>query len=65
MIECAGDPTYVRVLAEFAQRMFTWRARHAERTLTHLSATPNGLVDRRDLLSASTVGGRLFLAERT
>ena len=52
LVNCAADPAYVRVVAEYAQRMLTWRMRHAERTLTHLSATPNGLVDRRVLLPA-------------
>jgi arylsulfatase A-like enzyme len=52
-VNCAADPGYVRIVAEYTQRMLTWRMRHAERTFTHLSATPRGLADRRDLLPAS------------
>lgn len=43
----AGDPAYAGLLAEAQGRMLSWRMRHAERTLTHLCATPDGLVDRR------------------
>jgi len=43
----AGDPGYAALLTEAASRMLTWRMRHADRTLTHLCATPEGLVDRR------------------
>ena len=35
------------LLAEAQARMLSWRMRHADRTLTHLCATPAGLVDRR------------------
>lgn len=43
----AGDPAYASLLTEAASRMLSWRMRHADRTLTHLCATPEGLVDRR------------------
>ena len=35
------------LLSEARDRMLSWRLRHADRTLTHLCATPEGLVDRR------------------
>jgi arylsulfatase A-like enzyme len=43
----AGDPLYAGLLTEAAQRMLSWRMRHADRTLTYLCATPKGLADRR------------------
>jgi arylsulfatase A-like enzyme len=43
----AADPAYAPLLAEAAARMLSWRMRHADRTLTHLCATPDGLADRR------------------
>ena len=42
----AGDPAYRDLLAHAAQRMLSWRMAHAERTLTHLSTSPGGLIDR-------------------
>ncbi len=46
MRNVAGDPAYAGLLAHAAGRMLSWRLKHADRTLTHLCATPNGLVDR-------------------
>jgi arylsulfatase A-like enzyme len=43
----ASDPAYAGVLAEATSQMLDWRMTHADRTLTHLCATPDGLVDRR------------------
>lgn len=43
----ATDPAYAPLLREAAGRMLSWRMRHADRTLTHLCATPTGLADRR------------------
>ncbi len=43
----AADPAYAGLLAEARSRMLSWRMRHADRTLTHLCATPAGLTDRR------------------
>jgi len=42
----AGNPAYTALLAEAAQHMLSWRMAHAERTLTHLSTTRDGLMDR-------------------
>ncbi len=46
MRNVAGDPAYRHLLAEAAQRTLSWRLAHADRTLTHLCASPSGLVDR-------------------
>ena len=43
----ADDPAHAGLLNEARGRMLSWRLRHADRTLTHLCATPAGLVDRR------------------
>ena len=42
----AGDPAYATLMTDAAGRMLSWRMRHADKTLTHLCTTPNGLVDR-------------------
>jgi arylsulfatase A-like enzyme len=42
----AVDPAHAGVVRDYAQRMLSWRMRHADRTLTHYRATPNGLEDR-------------------
>lgn len=44
----AEDPAYAGVVKEYAQRALSWRLRHAERTLTHFRATPEGLEARAD-----------------
>lgn len=41
--DLAGDPAYAGVVRDYAQRMLSWRMRHADRTLTHYRATPGGL----------------------
>ncbi|MFC7691080.1 hypothetical protein ACFQY5_17415 [Paeniroseomonas aquatica] len=43
----AAAPAAAGLLSEARNRMLSWRLRHADRTLTHLCATPEGLVDRR------------------
>ena len=40
----AVDANYREVLLEYAQRMLSWRLRHADRTLTGVRGSPNGLV---------------------
>jgi hypothetical protein len=47
MRNVAADPAHAPLLAEATARMLSWRLAHADRTLTHLCATPRGLVDRR------------------
>jgi arylsulfatase A-like enzyme len=43
----AGDPTHARNMGDYAQKMLSWRMRHADRTLTGYRATPQGLESRR------------------
>lgn len=43
----AEDPDYAGLRAEAVGRMLSWRMRHADRTLSHLTSTPAGLADRR------------------
>ena len=42
----ATDPAYLPIVLDYAQRMLSWRMRHDDQTLTHLSVTPKGLVAR-------------------
>jgi arylsulfatase A-like enzyme len=43
----AGDPGYTKVTLDCAQKMLTWRLRHADRTLTGMHLTAKGVVSRR------------------
>jgi arylsulfatase A-like enzyme len=42
----ADDPACAPQMLDYAQKLLSWRIRHAERTLTAYSATPDGLIDR-------------------
>jgi arylsulfatase A-like enzyme len=42
----AADPAYGEVVRDYAQRALSWRMRHADKTLTHSRATPQGLEHR-------------------
>lgn len=42
-IDRASDPAYAGVVRDYAQKMLSWRLRHADRSLTHYRATPAGL----------------------
>jgi len=42
----AADADCAARVLEYAQKLLSWRIRHAERTLTAYSATPDGLIDR-------------------
>jgi arylsulfatase A-like enzyme len=44
----ADDPAYAGIVRDYAQKLLSWRLRHADRTLTHYRATPGGLEKRRD-----------------
>ena len=46
--DLSQDPAHAATVRDYAQRMLSWRMRHADRTLTHYRATPQGL-DRRVL----------------
>jgi arylsulfatase A-like enzyme len=43
----AGDPDYASLVRDYAQRMLSWRLRHADKALTGFRATPAGLEARR------------------
>ncbi|MBL6853945.1 MAG: DUF4976 domain-containing protein, partial [Alphaproteobacteria bacterium] len=42
----AGDPRYVSVMLEYAQKLLSWRMNHDEQVLTHISLTHKGPVSR-------------------
>jgi arylsulfatase A-like enzyme len=42
----AEDPVHAGLVKEYAQKALSHRMRHAERTLTHFRATPQGLEER-------------------
>lgn len=43
----ANDPAYTSVMLDYAQRLLSWRMNHDEQTLTHISLTDDGPVERR------------------
>jgi arylsulfatase A-like enzyme len=43
----AGDPAQAGRMRDYAQKMLSWRLRHADKTLTGFRATPQGLEHRR------------------
>jgi arylsulfatase A-like enzyme len=43
----AGDPAHRDVMLDYAQKMLSWRLRHADRTLTGMHLTPKGVLARR------------------
>jgi arylsulfatase A-like enzyme len=45
-IDRAGDPAYAALVRDYAQKALSWRLLHADRTLTHFRATPDGLEAR-------------------
>jgi arylsulfatase A-like enzyme len=47
MQNLADDPAHAPVVRDCAQRMLSWRMRHAERTLTNLHLWRDGMIDRR------------------
>jgi arylsulfatase A-like enzyme len=42
----AGEPSYVSVMLEYAQKLLSWRMNHDEQVLTHISLTHEGPVSR-------------------
>jgi arylsulfatase A-like enzyme len=42
----AEDPAHAAIAKEYAQKALSWRMFHADRTLTHYRASPNGLERR-------------------
>ncbi len=47
LVDRAADPACAGLVRDYAQKMLSWRLHHAERTLTHHRATPQGLETRR------------------
>jgi len=47
-VDLAGDAAYAPIVAEYAQKLLSWRMRHAERTLTGTVLTSSGPVSRVD-----------------
>jgi arylsulfatase A-like enzyme len=42
----AGDPAYLSLVLEYAQKMLSWRMNHDEQILTHMALTDDGVVAR-------------------
>jgi arylsulfatase A-like enzyme len=42
----AGDPDYLPLVLEYAQKMLSWRMNHDEQTLTHIALSDRGPVHR-------------------
>ncbi len=51
MRNLADDPAYAGIMLDYAQRMLSWRMRHADRTLTHYRSSPGGLQRRETTIS--------------
>lgn len=45
-VNCAGDPRYLGIMLEYAQKLLSWRMNHDEQVLTHISLTHDGPVAR-------------------
>jgi arylsulfatase A-like enzyme len=45
--DLAADPAQATLVRDYAQKALSWRLIHADRTLTHFRATPEGLEERR------------------
>ncbi len=44
LVNRAGDPAFVRLRMELAEQLLSWRARHLDRRLSGLIASPDGVV---------------------
>ena len=47
-VDLAGDAAHAPVVAAYAQKLLSWRMRHADRTLTSTVLTPLGPITRVD-----------------
>jgi arylsulfatase A-like enzyme len=47
MVNLAEDPAHTKVVLEYAQKMLSWRLKHADRALTGMQLTSHGVVSRR------------------
>ena len=45
-VNLADDPAHAALVRDYAQKALSWRLTHADRTLTHFRATPQGLENR-------------------
>lgn len=52
MTNLAEDPACTDVLLRYAQKMLSWRMRHADRTLANLHLTSRGVIDGRQRAAA-------------
>ncbi len=48
LVDRSTDPTCAPVVAEYAQRLLSWRMRHADRTLSTVMITGHGAIQRVD-----------------
>jgi arylsulfatase A-like enzyme len=48
LVDRSTDPTCAGVVAEYAQKLLSWRMRHADRALSSMLVTHRGLVTRAD-----------------
>jgi len=46
-VNLAGDPSYLPLVLEYAQKLLSWRMNHDEQTLTHIVLSEQGPVSRR------------------
>lgn len=53
--DLAGDPAHAGVVKDYAQKLLSWRMRHADRTLTHYRSSPGGLECRTPDLTPDTI----------
>ena len=61
----AAEPAYRELVLEHAQKMLSWRMAHAERTLTHMLLTPEGLIVRKDPRGSLPAGASRDVAKNT
>ena len=46
-VNLAGDPAYIPLVLEYAQKLLSWRMNHDEQTLTHIVLSERGPISRR------------------
>lgn len=46
LVNRANDPDYLPLVLEFAQKLLSWRMTHDDATLTHITLTDDGPVER-------------------
>ncbi len=48
LVDRSRDPACAGLVAEYAQKLLSWRMRHADRALSTMMVTHRGLVSRAD-----------------